>query len=1338
MQPAPIQTSSPARFLSIAWIRRRKWVVAGLSLIGLLLIGLISLRIYLASASAARKASASLSAQLGVPVRVKAISPDFSSTTFDIVEIAEAEEDNGGKPWVTVRQFEVGSSILDLLRGKSPDQITLREADVTLRFDRGGNLLTKLPKSESSGGSMPGIVRLERSRLTILQDEHPDAHFQGIDAELHREGDRYVLKGALADGSWGRWDLSLDMDTKSGAGSASLSTAETIKVTPALLRQFPFVNQPVWDAVVLDGETTATIRFDFNARDDSFHYVVKAEPQRTSVMVSSIDLQATEASGSVTIEDSVVTLTNVHGRAAQGKLALDGSLNFREETDVLNLQVQATGMRVKDLPSKWGIEGHIPIKGVGDGIFGGKADLVVKTNKEETTTAGTGTATVVIPNFVSGQELRVGLTLRPQGHRFQFEQPPGKTTSIQIDKSQAPNLASLFVLLLQVPVAPEKVVEKKQAEPKDLPTYLDLNFALRDVDLNELLKKLEYEIPFKVTGQITLDVKASIPTDQMRDLKKFRFAGTAHLPRLTIEDMELEEVQAKVVYRDGVLSLTDFSARIPEPTNPKGVGTIKGTASIDVIPAGDLKAQLDLNRIPVGQILGLFPNLAKEAEGNFSGHLELKAPSNQLRDPTKWTGAAQLTAVRAKAIGWVVENLRLDSKLVGGALVLNKLTGEIEGATLNASGELKLTDKYPFKGQAEITKIDLSSLDKLAPSFKLPVSLAGQFTANAEVTGTLSPLRSQVVGTGSVSDLRIDEFPIAQLDFKWDLNHERLKATELNSKLFGGEMNGVIEVPLREEAAGRVELKLKQIDLAELSKNLPDGIDIQMVGKADGSLTATIAAKKANQPRQATADLAVEALKLKVRNIPAERLRATALYRDGALTYKLEAAALGGTITIDGRYPNDGVKEPAVEQLPQGRLRLSGIKLAQLWPAIGTQDTLEGLDGEVNLDLPYRHNAAGHPIGVGTFRLANLRFGNREISARIQSVARLSGKDLRLEKIDAPFGTGSIRGLVIFNLINLDASRAILTLRNVPSSNVFFAFPDLAQRLDASLDVQIRTSLGKQIRGNAVISATQGKFLGLNMGMVRIPVEWDLVPSQERGVVSVNDVSGELAQGRIAGRARYDFFGHSGGRVEGDLRFTNVNLPSLIKTEQNLGSLGVGQATGRFEFSGDNVRSVDDLTGILTATLGQAQLSEIPIFRDVVPFLGASSRVADRHSEVKAALSKGIWHVRRLALVGRNLQLFAEGTVSTSGRVNLSMIANVGLLNISPLVMRTLGLALPGGGGPLPASMIVRLSRYASQRTVALEVTGTVNNPAVRLKLLSLLTEDAVRFFFDKNNLPTP
>ncbi len=77
-------------------------------------------------------------------------------------------------------------------------------------------------------------------------------------------------------------------------------------------------------------------------------------------------------------------------------------------------------------------------------------------------------------------------------------------------------------------------------------------------------------------------------------------------------------------------------------------------------------------------------------------------------------------------------------------------------------------------------------------------------------------------------------------------------------------------------------------------------------------------------------------------------------------------------------------------------------------------------------------------------------------------------------------------------------------------------------------------------------------------------------------------------------------------------------------------------------------------------------------------------------------------------------------------------------MTVSPLALRVLGLNVPLTVGPVPVGLILQASRYVSNRTVNLEVTGTVSSPSVQLKPLNFLTQEAVQFFFDKNNIPVP
>ncbi len=1231
MQTAGFSTSDPS---TVAPTKRRRWpvfVFGGLGLIiGLLIIG----RVFLSTPQAARIVSEKLSNSLGAPVHIKSISAGVDSSTVHEIEIEEAGAANGGKPFATAKEVESNTSVFGLVAGETPTLLTLRGAAVTLRFNSDGKLLTQLPKSDKKDGAKMPTLHLEKGRIALAQEGRPESVFEGIDADFKQQDGKLLLNGSMVDANWGHWEMSADFDTGKESGQANAKTIGTTRLSPTVAKHIPFLPESVLDEVSITGQTTADIHVDFRTHDNFMHYLVKAQPSEVEVFVASANLKTTITSGAVKIEDSVVTLSGAHGQTADGTLKIDGTLDFSKHPNVFKLKVDADRLLVKDLPAEWQIEKKVPVHDIGTGRLSGKADLVITKGKQGITTGGSGSATVVVPHFVSGQDLTVDLKLRSTGDRFEFHQDAAQPMSLKTRKpisddsfaAEAIRDLAAFMILAQAPdTEPKKVEPKTKTDAKAAgPSYLDLNFSLKNVDLGELVNKLNVKTPFKIGGRITFQVKVSIPTDTASDLKSYRFTGTASLPTFSIEDLTMQDVQAKMVYRDGILQLTDFSGRMPERDPAKPGGSFKGTATLGVVPAGDLTAKLDLDRLPVGQIMGLFPELAKGADGNFTGNFTFNAPSGNLQNPAKWRGSARLASDQAQAVGLTMKTLKLDAKLADGVLALSNLSGNVEGAAITAKGDLNLTGKYPFKGQVDLGKIDLASLNKLAPTLKLPVKLAGSFQADAVVTGDLKPLTYQVNGTGAASSLRVEDFPIDKLDFHWDVNTERFKVFDITSTLFGGAIGGGAEIPLRNDVAGAIDLTLKGVDLAELSKQAPSASGLNFEGKAEGSLKATIPVAKGNEPRQATATVDVQAPKLKVRNIPAEKLHATANYNAGVLAYKLEAAALGGTIELDGRYPPDKnpPKEPAADKPPQGKLSIHGIQLAKLWPAFGASDILGKLEGEASLDLPYSFNDEGKPIGVGTFRLERVRYGDREITPRISSKARLNGEELRFENIETAFGVGMIRGLVALNLLHFDRSRAILTMRNIPADRLLFAIPQLANKVDANFDIQLRTSLGREIRGAGVISALNGKYFGQRAGAVRIPLEWDLLPSQQRGTLSAHDITGDFAQGRLSGKATYEFFGAVGGRVEGDVQFNNLNLPSLIRTESDLGSLGIGQATGRFVFSGHDVRSVDDLTGRLTATLGRTQLSEIPVLKETLPFLGPSSRVADRRSEVRRCLER--------------------------------------------------------------------------------------------------------------------
>jgi hypothetical protein len=67
--------------------------------------------------------------------------------------------------------------------------------------------------------------------------------------------------------------------------------------------------------------------------------------------------------------------------------------------------------------------------------------------------------------------------------------------------------------------------------------------------------------------------------------------------------------------------------------------------------------------------------------------------------------------------------------------------------------------------------------------------------------------------------------------------------------------------------------------------------------------------------------------------------------------------------------------------------------------------------------------------------------------------------------------------------------------------------------------------------------------------------------------------------------------------------------------------------------------------------------------------------------------------------------------------------------------LRVLGRRLPPVG-PVPLNLVVLATNQLSDRVVRFRVTGTVRHPVVQALPLSLLADEAVRFFLNRAILP--
>lgn len=1289
---------------------------------GVLLAG----RLYLNSDAATRQVAARLEAAYGGTVQIEGtdigVVGDSSLRGVRLYETGEVTS----APWAVAEEVRTDVSVWAVLRGVAPRRLTLTGAAVTLRFDEQGKLLTRIPESEGTGGPLP-VIRVERSQLTLRQEGRPDMLIRGIDAEVRPEGELVVLTGRVTDPFWGDWSL----NGSQGQGTISLTLkADRAEVTLEKLRQIAFVPPTIWDVVQPWGETPVEVVLRRDAGSEKIHYRVALSPDTATVHVPSIDLQAEQVRGRIVIEDGVVYLRDVRGRTLGGEITTTADLDFRGVADRLQFMVRAEKLDFERVPESWNLPPQLrKVRGK----LSGSAEMAVTVREGgEVHTSGHGEGVITEAKIAGLPADPIRLRLVGDGASFHFNPAEGDPPPVPPSSAQGPNWTRLSTLLLTQLMAGGATVQVSQPDAK--PNYLEINLGMKDVDLEQLVKGLELELPFRVAGRVTFKIHAAMPVNSPRDLKAYRFQGTVDLSRLILADLEMEEVRARVIYADGVLRLEELTGKVP--AGPKTeAGRFNGTARMELLPRGDLTARLALERIPLDRILSLVPGAAEQTGGTFSGKAEVKAPVDQLRDVTAWQASGTIGSELLQAYGLRLTDASAALRLERGVLSAKDVRGRLEDSRVTGTAELNLIAPYRFQGKLGLVEGELAALTRLAPELRPPLTLAGRFDIEAEVKGTLSPLAFDVSGTGSADDAKVAGVSVGSLRFRWGSDADRLRLSDIKVSLYRGEVTGSAVIPWRAKEAGQVEAHFKDLDVAALAKDLPM-IPFPLEGRVTGTVKGTMPEAKEAPKRTFTAKVDLAAPRLRVQGIEAERLQGTVEYQADGLEYRLVGQTLGGSFQVDGRIPPEKLRPaqpgPAKPE-PEGRLRVRGVDLARLGPSFGTGSG--PLRGSVDLWVNYRHEDSGLvPKGRGAFVITGLSWGDAEAVGDVRGDVVVDGKEMRLRDLSGSLAGGLFRGQVAIRLRDRDRSWFTLTLDGAEASRILAPWPELASRVEGPLELRLRGNLGREWRGEGTVSLARGKILGVEVTALRVPVGFALASEQSRGQVTITDASAQVARGRVTGRAELGL--GVGTRMEGQVRFHDVDLATLLREISDSEQTAAGKLTGRIDFSGTEVRSINDVAAVVEASFSQTQALQLPVLRQLTPFLmPGRSGATFQTGELRGRLGGGIFRIQRLNLEGSLVRLFAEGTITLEGRLDLDVVANTGQLGANPNTLRLLGLRIPAVG-PIPITLLLEARNYLSNRVLYLRVAGTVDNPVVRIDPIPLLAEEAVRYFLRRSNVP--
>jgi hypothetical protein len=374
---------------------------------------------WFSSPQMAAQVTSGLEQLYGGPVQLSSVDIGFRGSSLHSLKLYEV----GGKPgvdapWASIPNVATDVSAWGILRGTAkPTYLDISGADITLRFDRQGHLLTTLPGGAGSAQGLPEM-RLTEGRLTLRQEGHPDLVINGIKAKLAFADKEITLNGTTEDTQWGHWDVDGSLEKGTNTSSVHMKT-DHVHLSEEMLTGLPFISPVVWEQVRAGGDSSVDFTLHYEPGADKTHYRIALDAEKTALFIPSIDLHAEQAHGQVLIEDAAVTLTKVQGETAGGILGTSGLLDFRDTPTRLTFHIDAQNLNLAELPRKW----HLPPQ-IG-GRLAGHADLVVSIEDGKPHTTGTGKGEVTQASVVGlhAQPIRLKLTANESGFHFSPQEP---------------------------------------------------------------------------------------------------------------------------------------------------------------------------------------------------------------------------------------------------------------------------------------------------------------------------------------------------------------------------------------------------------------------------------------------------------------------------------------------------------------------------------------------------------------------------------------------------------------------------------------------------------------------------------------------------------------------------------------------------------------------------------------------------------------------------------------------------------------------------------------------------------------------------------------------------
>lgn len=604
-------------------------------------------------------------------------------------------------------------TLAGLLRGRvAPSKIDIERPDLVFRLDREGHFLN-LPVLHKGGEGAPTrvpTVSAKEARVTFRREGRPaEMVVNGVSARLvpDSKGTALRVSAKSNDPTWGRWNASGQLDPLSGKGGDIRLSGQRVEADPRTLEKVPFVPPEVWEHVAPRGPVDVTVDLTWTTGPQpTFRTETEVTFLETEAEFSTLGFRASGTTGKLLVDDSLVTLEQVRGKAIGGQVTASGSLDFGRSPPSVDLDLGLDKVDVLATPKSWQL-GEAGITG----LLTGKVQLHALLDPSGIDLSGSSGEAVVEKGSVQGIPFKsLKLAMHAKGGDLQYDtkspssarrqrRSPSSVRRVSVPKPRKAleagvRLVSTGLIVADTdppkpestpepPLAPAADEAPKAAAPAPepapgpapkpepnatpppsneapaqkagllgkggihLPQSISTQLELEDVDVAQIIAKVQFMLgfpfPIPVTGRLSLKADATIPLGTLRDIKRYAFHGDLTLNAASVDKVDFNTVSARLDLADGVVELKNLRGRLADRPN----------GGPDNPPEAHPKPLAADGPLPPNEFRGavraeLAPlgKFTAELEGNQLPLGELAAPA--LPRPTPLSGLASLK-IKARA-----------------------------------------------------------------------------------------------------------------------------------------------------------------------------------------------------------------------------------------------------------------------------------------------------------------------------------------------------------------------------------------------------------------------------------------------------------------------------------------------------------------------------------------------------------------------------------------------------------------------------------------------------------------------------------------------------------------